>query len=131
VAVSDAGPVQIQPGSRRLSPARMLLIASPHFVLERIDLAANTGWALNTDRETWFLVLDGHAAIGLATASAGEALFIGDGRASIEVGADGFSGLIAYPGPDPIASLLQDLAAHSIKLTGVSVPQFAEIEVRS
>ena len=131
VAVSDAGPIQVQSGPRRLSPARTLLTASPHFVLERIDLAANTSWALNTDRETWFLVLDGHAAIGLAAASAGEALFIGDDRASIEVGADGFSGLIAYPGPDPIASLLQDLAAHSIKLTGVSLPQFAEIEVRS
>ncbi len=131
VAVSDAGPVQVQSGPRRLSPARTLLTASPHFVLERIDLAANTSWALNTDRETWFLVLDGHAAIGLAAASTGEALFIGDDRASIEVGADGFSGLIAYPGPDPIATLLQDLAAHSIKLTGVSLPQFAEIEVRS
>jgi mannose-6-phosphate isomerase len=129
VAVSNAGPVQIQPASRRLSAERMLLTANPHFVLERIDLAANTGWALTTDRETWFLVLGGHAAIGLAAASAGEAIFMGDDRASIEVGADGFSGLIAYPGPDPIPSLLQDLAGLAIK--SVPLPPVAEIEVRS
>jgi len=131
VAVSDAGPVQVQSGSRRLSTERMLLTANPHFVLERIDLLANTSWALNTDRETWFLVLDGHAAIGLAAASVGEVIFIGDDRASIEVGADGFSGLIAYPGPDPIPSLLQDLAGHSIKPAPFPLAQFAEIEVRS
>jgi mannose-6-phosphate isomerase len=129
VAVSDAGPVQIQPGPRRLSAERTLLTANPHFVVERIDLLANTGWAIATDRETWFLVLDGHAAIGLAAASAGEAIFMGDDLASIEVGADGFSGLIAYPGPDPLPSLLQDLAGHSIKL--FPLLPFAEIEVRS
>jgi mannose-6-phosphate isomerase len=133
VAVSDAGPLQVQPGPRRLSTERMLLTANPHFVLERIDLLANTSWALTTDRETWFLVLDGHAAIGLAAASAGEVIFIGDDRASIEVGADGFSGLIAYPGTDPLPSLLQDLsqnlAGHAIKL--FPLPPFAEIEVRS
>jgi mannose-6-phosphate isomerase len=129
VTVSDAGPVQVQPGPRRLSFERTLLTANSHFVLERIDFAANTSWALTTDRETWLLVLDGHAAIGLAAASAGEAIFIGDDRASIEVGADGFSGLIAYPGPDPIASLLRDLAGHSIKL--FPLLPFAEIEARS
>jgi mannose-6-phosphate isomerase len=131
VAASDAGPVQIQSGPRRLSTERTVLTASPHFVLERIDLSANTSWALNTDRETWVLALDGRAAIGLATASIGEAIYIGDDHASIEVGPDGFSGLIAYPGPDPIPSLLQDLAGCSIKSTAVSLPQFAEIEVRS
>jgi mannose-6-phosphate isomerase len=129
VAVSDAGPAQIQPGSRRLSAERTLLTASPQFVLERIDLAANTSWAVTTDRETWFLGLGGHAAIGLIAASAGEAIFMGDDRASIEVGADGFSGLIAYPGPDPIPALLADLAGHSIKL--FPLLPFAEIEVRS
>ena len=131
VAVSDAGPVQVQSSSRRLSTERMLLTANPHFVLERIDLLANTSWALNTDRETWFLVLDGHAAIGLAAASVGEVIFIGDDRASIEVGATGFSGLIAYPGLDPIPSLLQELAGHSLKPAPFPLAQVAEIEVRS
>jgi mannose-6-phosphate isomerase len=131
VAVSDAGPVQIQSAPRRLSTERTVLTASPHFVLERIDLSANTSWVLSTDRATWVLALDGRAAIGLAAASVGEAIFIGDDHASIEVGPDGFSGLVAYPGPDPIPSLLRDLAGGSIKSAAVSLPQFAEIEVRS
>jgi mannose-6-phosphate isomerase len=131
VAVSDAGPVQIQSGPRRLSTERMLLTASPYFVLERIDLPANTGWVLSSGRETWVLALDGRAVIGLAAASVGETVFVGGDRTSLEVGATGFSGLIAYPGPDPIPSLLQDLARHSIKLTGFPLPQVAEIEVRS
>jgi mannose-6-phosphate isomerase len=127
VAVSVAGPVQIQPGPRRLTAARTLLIASTHFILERIDLPANSSWALNADPETWILVLDGHAAIGLAAASVGEAIFIGGDHTSMEVGANGFSGLIAYPGPSPIASLMQDLAEHH----AFPLQQFTEIEVRS
>ena len=131
VAVSDAGPVEIQSVPRRLSAERMFLTASPHFVLERIDLSANTGWVLKPDRETWVLALDGRAVIGLVAASVGAAIFIGGDRTSLQVGADGFSGLIAYPGPDPIPSLLQDLAGHPTKLTAFSLPQLTEIEVRS
>jgi mannose-6-phosphate isomerase len=131
VAVSDTGPVRVQSGPRRLSTERTLLAASPHFVLERIDLQANTGWALTPGRETWLLALDDHAAIGLVAASAGEAIFIGGDHASIEVGANGFSGLVAYPGPDPLASLLQDLAGHPVGLTAFPLPQLTEIEVRS
>jgi mannose-6-phosphate isomerase len=55
------------------------------------------------------LVLDGHAAIGLAAASVGEAIFIGGGRSTIEVGTNGLSALIAYPASRPIDSLLQRL----------------------
>jgi mannose-6-phosphate isomerase len=131
VAVSDAGPVPIQSILRRLSAERMLLAASAHFVLERIDLPANTGWVLKADRETWVLPLDGRAVIGLVAASAGEAIFIGGDRTSLEVGADGFSGLMAYPGPDPIPCLLHDLAGPPTKLTAFPLPQLTEIEVRS
>jgi len=131
MAVSDAGPARVQCGPRRLSTERTLLAASRHFVLERIDLPANTGWALTPDRETWLLALDGRAAIGLVAASAGEAIFIGGDHASIEVGANGFSGLVAYPGPDPIACLLLDLAGHPTGLTAFPVPLLTEIEVRS
>jgi mannose-6-phosphate isomerase len=131
VAVSDAGPARIQPGPRRLTTERTLLVSSPHFVLERIDLAANASFSLNTDRETWFLALDGHAAIGLAAASVGDAIFIGGDLTSMEVGADGLSGLIAYPGPAPIAFLLQDLTDHSIRSTALPLRQSVEIEVRS
>jgi mannose-6-phosphate isomerase len=127
VAVSDAGPAGVQSGPRRLSVERTLLTANPHFVLERIDLAANTSWALNVDPETWLLVLDGRAAIGLAAVSIGNVIFIGGDHTSIEVGDAGFGGLIAYPGPDPVPSLLQDLAGRP----PASLARVAEIEVRS
>ena len=59
------------------------------------------------------LVLDGHAAIGLATVSIGQAVFVGGGRTSIEVGANGLTALVAYPAAAPIASLLQTLGEPS------------------
>ena len=52
VAVSNAGPVQAQSGPRFLTAARTALVASPHFVLERIDLPKSSNWTLNADRET-------------------------------------------------------------------------------
>src|ERR1700682_4607837 len=64
VAVSDAGPMKAQARPRRLTAARMALVASPHFILERIDLPANSNWTLNADRETWMLVIEGQARIG-------------------------------------------------------------------
>jgi len=108
VAVSDAGPAQPQSGPRRLTTARTLLIASPHFVIERIDLPANSNWALNADGETWILAIEGRARIGLTSMSVGDAVFLEADRTGIEVGPDGMSGLIAYPGPDPVVALLQD-----------------------
>ncbi len=38
VAAANPGPAERQPAPRRLTDARILLIASPHFALERIDL---------------------------------------------------------------------------------------------
>src|SRR5438309_4347820 len=55
VAGSDAGPVQTQAAARRPSEERWALVASPHFVLERINLPANSTWALTADKETWML----------------------------------------------------------------------------
>ncbi|MEA2795938.1 MAG: mannose-6-phosphate isomerase, partial [Bradyrhizobium sp.] len=84
VAVSDAGPAQTQSAPRRLTAARTALVSSPHFVLERIDLQANSNWALNADRETWILVIEGSARIGLIAASVGDAVFAEADRAGIE-----------------------------------------------
>jgi mannose-6-phosphate isomerase len=42
VAVSDAGPLQIQYSTQRLGPARTVLVANPHFVLEHVHLAAGS-----------------------------------------------------------------------------------------
>src|SRR6202166_2411173 len=115
VAVSDAGPIQAQPGSRRLTSARTILVASPPFVLERIDLPPNSNWALDADRETWILAIEGRARIGSANMSVGEAVFIENDQTGIEVGPDGMSGLIAYPGPDPVVGLLQDSGEQMTK----------------
>jgi mannose-6-phosphate isomerase len=118
VAVSDAGPVQGQSGPRRLTAARTALISSPHFVLERIDLRANSNWALDADRETWILVIEGRARIGLISASVGDAVFAEADRGGIEVGPDGMSCLVAYPGPDPTMPLLQESGAQTSKSAG-------------
>ena len=98
VAVSDAGPVQIQSSPRPLTAERTALISNPHFVLERVELAANSNWTLEADRETWILVIEGQARIGVTNTTVGDAIFIEADRAGIEVGVDGLSGLIAYSG---------------------------------
>lgn len=135
VAVSDAGPAHAQGDPRRLSETRTALIASPHFVLERIDLPANSNWSLDAKRETWILVIEGGAQIGSIRASAGDAVFAEADRGDIAVGPAGMSGLIAYPGPDPIMSLLQESGEHTTKSTDASVagsPRPREIvEVRT
>jgi mannose-6-phosphate isomerase len=127
VAVSNAGPAQTQSGPQRLTAARTALIASPHFVLERIDLQANSNWALDIDRETWILVIEGNGRIGMMNTTVGDAIFIEADRTGIEVGPDGMRGLIAYPGPDPIASLLQDCGGRTIKSAGTPSPNSNEI----
>ena len=92
-----------------LTTNRTVLVASRHFVLERIELPEGSSWALLAEPETWMLLLDGHAAIGLAAASIGETIFIAGGRTSIEVGNNGLSALIAYPASRAVDSLLQKL----------------------
>jgi mannose-6-phosphate isomerase len=109
VAVAHPWPLQAPCNPIRLTPARTVLIASRHFVLERVELTEGSSWALLAEPETWILVLGGHAAIGLSAASIGQAIFVGGGRSSIEVGASGLSALIAYPASRPIDSLLQIL----------------------
>jgi mannose-6-phosphate isomerase len=120
VAVSDSGPVRVQSSPRRLTAERTALVANPHFVLERIGLPANSNWTLEADRETWILVTEGHARIGVTNATVGDAIFIEADRAGIEVGPDGLSGLIAYPGPDPAMSLLRGSGEQMIKSAGTS-----------
>ena len=107
VAVAHPWPLQAACKPTRLTAARTALVASPHFVVERVDFPEGSSWALLAEPETWILVLGGHAAIGLSTASIGQAIFVGGGRTSIEVGASGLSALIAYPASRPVDSLLQ------------------------
>ena len=109
VAVANAGPAERQSNPKRLSDCRTQLVASPYFVLERIDLPPKSNWELHAEIETWALILDGHARIGPMNAFVGEAIFLEAESASIKVGRDGLKALLAYPRPEPIAHLLHNL----------------------
>jgi mannose-6-phosphate isomerase len=113
VAVAHAWPLRSGHNSTRLTDERTLLVASRYFVFERLELAEGSSWALLAEAETWILVLGGHAAIGLAAASIGQAIFVSGGRTSIEVGTNGLTALLAYPATAPIGSLLQRLGEPS------------------
>ena len=112
VAVAHAGPADAQTESRRLTDARTLLMACPYFVLERIDLAPESNWLLNAASETWLLVLSGHARVGPMSLSIGETAFLEADRATIQVGADRFSGLVAYVGTEVRRDLLRAPIGH-------------------
>lgn len=118
VAVANAWPLRSSGRVTHLTNERTVLVASRYFVFERLHLPAGSSWALLAERETWMLVLDGHAAIGLKAVSVGQAVFANGGRASIEVGADGLTALVAYPAAAPVAGLLQTLGEPSIDLPG-------------
>jgi mannose-6-phosphate isomerase len=113
LAVANAWPPRPAQNPTRLTDERTVLVASPYFVLERLDLPEGSSWALLAEAETWILVLDGHGAIGLAMASMGQAIFVGGGRTSVEVGVNGLTALVAYPAAAPIGSLLQRLGESS------------------
>lgn len=116
VAAANAGPAERQSKPQRLTDARSVLIASPHFVLERIDLPPNSYWGLHAEQETWILVIEGHAQIGLTNAFVGEAIFVEADRTSLKAGTRGFKGLLAYPGPKPNPALLQKLDRQDAEL---------------
>jgi mannose-6-phosphate isomerase len=122
VAVAHAWPLRTPSNPTRLSAARTLLVASRHFVLERIGLPEGSNWTLLAEPETWILALDGDAGIGQAAVSIGQAVFVGGGRTSIEVGSNGLQALIAYPANRPVDSLLQRLGEPSTSLFVPAAP---------
>jgi mannose-6-phosphate isomerase len=126
VAVAHPWPLRTPCNPTRLTAERTALVVSRHFVLERAELPAGSSWALLAEPETWILVLDGHAAVGLAAASIGEAIFVAGGRTSIEVGCDGLRALIAYPASRPAASLLHRLGELPGNHVNPAIPPVAE-----
>jgi mannose-6-phosphate isomerase len=126
VAVANTWPLRSPRNPTRLTGERTVLVASRYFVLERLELPEGSSWALLAEPETWILVLDGHAAIGLAAASIGQAIFVGGGRTSIEVGVNGLTALVAYPATAPTGSLLQRLGEPStnpVRQAATAAPQ--------
>jgi len=129
VAVAHPWPLRASCHPARLTPVRTALIASRHFVLERAELPEGSSWALLAEPETWILVLDGHAAIGLSAVSIGQTVFVGGDRTSIEVGAGGLTVLIAYPASRPVDSLLLALGEQSgtpMRSAAPAVPELAD-----
>lgn len=121
VAAAQAAPADRQAGVRRLSEARLLLVTSPYFVLEQIDFAPESAWELDAARETWFLVLEGHARIGRLEIWAGDAVFLEGERTAVTVGPGGLKGLLAYAGAEPCPDLLHDLDTRA---TGAPIALF-------
>ena len=109
IAVAVAGPADFQVRSNRLTAERQLLISNSHFVFERIDLAPDSSWCLEAERETWVLVFSGNATAGPFEVATGDALFAQSDRIDIHSGAVGIGALTAYAGEGPIEKLLQRL----------------------
>jgi mannose-6-phosphate isomerase len=108
VAVARAEPAEGQAVPALLTDARTLLVASEHFVLERIDLASQSNWHLHAEHETWLLVLEGRARIGQLNTFAGEAIYLEKERARIAVGRNGLSCLVAYLALEPNPGLSRE-----------------------
>lgn len=111
VAAAQAGPAAPGSAPRSLTDARTLLVASPHFVLERLHLGPDSDWALHAKPETWLLVVDGCAQIGRTSVAAGDAVFLEDDCAALAVGGAGMHGLLAYAAAAPIPDLLRRVTA--------------------
>lgn len=122
VAAANAGPAECQSIPGRLSDTRSVLVASSHFILERVDLPPNSNWRLDAEQETWILVIEGHVQVELMNAFVGEAIFVEADHTNLKVGTRGFTGLVAYLGPRPKPNLLQRLDPQNSKF---EIRQFA------
>jgi mannose-6-phosphate isomerase len=107
IAVAIAGPSGVPVTPSRLTDQRTLLTANEHFVFERIDLPPNTAWRLESERETWFLVIEGAARIESLDAGVGEVIFIQADHVDLQSGSIGLAGLVAYTGSDSLPNLLR------------------------
>jgi mannose-6-phosphate isomerase len=127
IAVAVAGPVEFWARSNQLTAERQLLVSNPHFVFERINLAPNSSWCMEAERETWLLVLSGSAIAGAFDIARGDALFAQLDRIDIHSGAVGVAALAAYTGGGPVPDLLQRLTRPS----AINVRRPQEIRVPS
>jgi mannose-6-phosphate isomerase len=101
---------------RKLTKERTLLVASPHFVLEQLELPPGSDWELTAATETWLFVLAGGAWVGILDARVNEAIFLQADSARVRVRTEGLTGLLAYVGTDPIPSLLRSLEGQNAGL---------------
>ena len=115
VAAASAGRSAPRSPPRKLTAARTLLVASPHFVLERMTLAPGVVRELDAAAETWLFILAGAARVDSIEAEAGNAVFLESEPARIEVGANRLQCLVAYARSAPAPYLLR-------RMNGMRVP---------
>lgn len=128
VAASDTGPPRTGTVRRRVDAAHEILVASSHFVIERIDLPAHSRWTLQAERETWILPIAGGGRIGSTDAAVGDAIFAETDRAAVSVGPRGMSCLIAYPGPDVATALLEESAEQAKTIAVCRAEEIVEVQ---
>jgi mannose-6-phosphate isomerase len=107
VAVANTGPAAFQVQPKQITHERTLLLSNPHFIFERINLAPNSAWCMNAERETWLLILRGEVIVGTVELSVGDVIFAQSDRIVMHAGRIGFTGLVAYTCGGPISHLLQ------------------------
>jgi len=109
MAVAAASALQSgrQTPPRKLTAARTLLVASPHFVLERMTLAPGVVRELDVAAETWLFILAGSGRVESIEIEAGSAVFLESEPACIEVGANRLQCLVAYARSVPAPYLLR------------------------
>jgi mannose-6-phosphate isomerase len=120
VAVANAGLAPAGPLPRALGPGRTLLVTSPHFIFEKIDAPPRSKWTVRAQHETWLLVLNGHARIGLMNTFAGEAVFLEQEVTTLQAGAAGVQALVAYGARQPDMMMLRLVRGSRSTITGVA-----------
>ncbi|WP_160000642.1 class I mannose-6-phosphate isomerase [Roseomonas sp. 18066] len=114
VAAARPGPAEEQAAPVVLADGRTLLVADPHFILERIDLPPASLWQLRALQETWVLAIAGGARLGELDLVQGEALYLDRAQAVLRAGPQGLQALVAYPGPALNTDLLEPDGAQVI-----------------
>lgn len=96
VAVANTGPADLQAQPSRLTGERTLLISTPHFAFEKIDLPPASAWRLEAEQETWLLVVNGSVRAGSFDVAIGDAVFVQSDSVDMHTGTAGMVGLVAY-----------------------------------
>jgi mannose-6-phosphate isomerase len=123
IAAATPGPATRQPVPSKITDGRSLLVADPHFVLERFDLPPHSSWVFEAKQETWLFVIRGSAQIESFDLLQAGVVFADDQLAQINVGENGLKALAAYPGADIKPRLLRKLDATSgVSASGPPVP---------
>lgn len=107
LAVSRPGPAATPPRPQPIDRERTLLVSSPYFVMERLELAPDSVRCLAAELETWVLVISGGGNAGSHVVASGDGLFVQSDRVDIHAGPHGLVALAAYTGDRHVQHLLQ------------------------